>query len=1205
MKPVKRGIFHPRHFLVCLGLTIVLSMWNIGGAGTLNAAGSCTAPSFGPLASSPVGSHAFAVAVGDFNRDGFLDMAVTNAGDPGTGNGGGLMIKLGHGDGTFPTNINYAAANFPSLKGPSGIAVGDFNRDGKVDLAVTEQNSGKVSILLGDGDGFFQTPVDYTTGDAPISVAVGDFNSDGKADLVVANMTDISILLGNGDGTFQPAVSYSAGLRPTSVAVADLNSDGKADLAVANSGNPLAGQNGNLSILLGNGNGTFQAAVNYDSGAHPASVAIGDVNGDGIPDLAAVDNATGLILLGKGDGTFQTAMSYGTGANPFAVALADFNGDGKLDLAMANYMSNNVSIMLGAGDGTFQTAVNFGAGTGPRFVATGDFNGDGKADLVFADSSSGAVSIILNTCDSSCSLPNFGVTTFLLPAASNVTFPAAADFNGDGKIDLALINAGKVSILLGNGNGTFQSPVDYDVGTNPVFLAVGDLNGDGKADLVVVNGNSSNVSVLLGNGNGTFQPAVNYPVGSYPQSVAIADFNGDGKADLAVANNSSSSISILIGIGDGTFAVKVDTPVPSYPRNLVVGDFNKDGKLDLAVTSSDYVTILLGLGNGNFQSGVNYPAGYSSTAISMGDFDGDGNIDLAVTRYYNSSVGILLGNGDGSFQSVINYSVGSYPNSIIVGDFNRDGKQDLAVVNTASYTQFSPGLSILQGYGNGSFREAVNYFVGPSPQAVALADFNGDGQLDLVVTNSGSVNGSVSVLTGSCGSACPTISLGPTTLPDGLLNSNYSQTFTASGGVPFYKFAVTSGALPTWATLSAAGSLTGYPYTVATSSFTVTGIDANGCSGTRAFTLRTSGSPTVTTGLATNQTPGSVALNGTVNPNGEPTLGWFEWGTDSTLLIYNSTPEQTLGDGAAILNVGADLLGLAPSTNYYFRVVGSNSRGTTKGTIKSFSTPCTGFSISLWSQSFSTAGGSGSIGVTAPGSCAWSVVANDYWITITSSLNGSGNGTVNYSAGSSFSTSTRSGSITIGGVTFIVLQGAYFYDVSTTHPFFEYIGKLSARGITAGCGGYYYCPDAAVTREQMGIFIERAMGMNTPPTPTQQTFEDVPTTWFSYPFIEDFATRGITAGCSMTPRLFCPASTVTREQMGIFIERALGVNTPPTPTQQTFEDVPTTWFSYPFIEDFATRGITAGCSVTPRLYCPASPVTRGQMAVFLSRAFGL
>ena len=144
-----------------------------------------------------------------------------------------------------------------------------------------------------------------------------------------------------------------------------------------------------------------------------------------------------------------------------------------------------------------------------------------------------------------------------------------------------------------------------------------------------------------------------------------------------------------------------------------------------------------------------------------------------------------------------------------------------------------------------------------------------------------------------------------------------------------------------------------------------------------------------------------------------------------------------------------------------------------------------------------------------------------------------------------------------------------------------------------------------MTREQMAIFIEHALGVMTAPPATQQTFQDVFTTWFSYPFIEDFAARGVTAGCSITPRLYCPASPVTREQMAIFIERALGVVTPPTPAQQTFEDVPTSWFSYPFIEDFAARGITAGCSITPRLYCPASLVTRGQMAVFLVKAFGL
>jgi len=331
----------------------------------------------------------------------------------------------------------------------------------------------------------------------PTSVAVGDFNGDGKLDLAVANSSnlsgDVSILLGNGDGTFQAAVDYSAGSLPESVAVGDFRGDGKLDLAVANY------NDNNVSILLGNGGGTFQAAVNYaTTWTGPYSVAVGDFNGDGKLDLVVANYAGSVsILLGNGDGTFQAAVNYSTGSfgtYSTSVAVGDFNGDGKLDLAVANSGSNNVSILLGKGDGTFQAAVNYATGTEPFSVAVADFNGDGKLDLVVANEGSN-----------------------------------------------------NVSILLGNGDGTFQAAVDYGAGTYPDAVAVGDFNGDGKLDLVVANDGSSNVSVLLGNGNGTFQAAVDYGAGTQPMSVAVGDFNGEGRLGMAVTDY-VYSFSVLLQI---------------------------------------------------------------------------------------------------------------------------------------------------------------------------------------------------------------------------------------------------------------------------------------------------------------------------------------------------------------------------------------------------------------------------------------------------------------------------------------------------------------------------------------------------------------------------------------------------------------------------------------------------------------------------------
>ena len=339
-----------------------------------------------------VGSNS--VVIGDFNRDGKLDLAVANIAD------NTVSVLLGHGDGTFRPAVNYRAGS--GLETYS-MTVGDFNRDGKLDLAVTEDsgttNSGSVSVLLGNGDGTFQMPVSYSVGASPTSVAVGDFNRDGNLDLAVANFitNNVSVLLGNGDGTFQSAAEYGTLSSPLSVAVGDFNRDGKLDLVVANSA-----ENGGIpgvSVLLGNGDGTFRAAVNYGAGSFPFSVVVGDFNADRNLDLA-VANLSGSnvsILLGRGDGTFQAAVNYGAGSSPQSVAMGDFNGDGKLDLAVANN-SGTASILLGNGNGTFQAPTSYRAALIPVSVAVGDFNGDGNLDLAVADyngSSPASVSVLL------------------------------------------------------------------------------------------------------------------------------------------------------------------------------------------------------------------------------------------------------------------------------------------------------------------------------------------------------------------------------------------------------------------------------------------------------------------------------------------------------------------------------------------------------------------------------------------------------------------------------------------------------------------------------------------------------------------------------------------------------------------------------------------------------------------------------------------
>lgn len=350
------------------------------------------------------------------------------------------------------SSVSLIRSDYATGSAPPSVTTADFNGDGKLDLAVANQNSNTVSILLGNGDGTFQSQVDYAAGSHAYEICVGDFNGDGKQDLAVADNTTegaVSILLGNGDGTFQAPASYSINGSPEAVAVGDFNGDGNPDLVTANNNTP-----GTVSVLLGNGDGTFRAPVDYEVGGEPVSVAVGDLNGDGKLDLAVTDYGSAVgtmisILLGNGDGTFQTQTEYVTGSAPRWVTMADLNGDGKLDLAVANQDSTTVSVFLGKGDGTFQPRMDFTTGFGPTSVIAADFNGDGRLDLSTANFSFG-----------SC--------------------------------------CGKtVSILLGNGDGTFQAHMDYATPLGPNQVAVGDFNGDGTLDLASANFNSNSVSVLL------------------------------------------------------------------------------------------------------------------------------------------------------------------------------------------------------------------------------------------------------------------------------------------------------------------------------------------------------------------------------------------------------------------------------------------------------------------------------------------------------------------------------------------------------------------------------------------------------------------------------------------------------------------------------------------------------------------------------------
>lgn len=340
---------------------------------------------------------------------------------------------------------------------------------------------------------------------------------------------------------------------------------------------------------------------------------------------------------------FATATGYPAGTNSTAIVAGDFNGDGKRDLVLANWNDSSVSLLLGNGAGAFGAPVAFAVGPNPWALATGDFNGDGQLDLAVANFGGPSVSILLGNGSGGFSAP----ADIVLAGQLNPTAIAVGDFNGDGKLDLAVtmsfgfsnITPGHVTVLLGNGSGGFGAPANFAVGGTPASVAMGDFNGDGKLDLAVANMLVGTVSVLLGDGGGSFVAAPDLVIDGRPGAVVAGDFNGDGKADLSVMVNSSllnaASVAVLSGTGTGTFGsattIVLDRANGANLTGLTLVDFNADGRLDLAVSDqrANRAFVLLGDGAGSFGT-TNYVValGGAPAALAAGDFNGDARPDL-------------------------------------------------------------------------------------------------------------------------------------------------------------------------------------------------------------------------------------------------------------------------------------------------------------------------------------------------------------------------------------------------------------------------------------------------------------------------------------------------------------------------------------------------------------------------------------------------
>ncbi len=674
--------------------------------------------------------------MGDFNGDGKMDVAkVTYVEEEGPAYQ--ISVLLGNGDGTFQT----AVITNTSGNSDDPIIVGDLNGDGKDDIIQVHPQGGDCDLAK------------KTAARPQTSLDCGE--------------SSIDVLISNGDGTFATAVNYPVtGLSLEGGLLTDINGDGKLDLLVFDGAAP-----GNVIELLGNGDGTFQATISLGAltTSAPGNMLFADFNGDGNIDFVGQTESGQLqVTLASGAGLFANApVSLATpdsGYGACSSAVGDLSGDGKPEIVSFNCDANTITVYLNNGDGTFKTGVYYNNNSDQyQRISDGtiaDMNGDGKNDIVAINDDAGDLSVFLGHGDGSVdSQPlSFDVGGY----AWNT--PLIADFNGDGLLDVVESDDWyNLVYLQGYGDGTFRAaptyglPNSFDQYAWTFSVATGDFNGDGIQDMVVGqirNSGSTGVVVYLGRGDGSFYPGISYGPSPDMSYVAVGDFNGDGKLDIAGIDNTNDVVQIFLGNGDGTFSIggaySTSASNGAAAQDLVVGDFNKDGKVDIAVANANTgdVGVLLGQGDGTFAPAVSYPiTGYAPFVIAAADLNGDGYPDLVVTAYTDGpeAIGVLLSNSEvpGTFGTVQFVAVNGYAQNIALGDLNKDGKIDMAVTEADGVT-FNSQIEIFLNDGTGTFPTAPTAYqastfggvAGESyPEDIAMFDMNGDGNLDLVYVN--------------------------------------------------------------------------------------------------------------------------------------------------------------------------------------------------------------------------------------------------------------------------------------------------------------------------------------------------------------------------------------------------------------------------------------------------------------------------------------